>query len=138
MWLRCSIMYKLQPKSNQSVYQNMYNAQAVSPNTWQTQYHHANHTRNLLTEKYPYNMVLRLILSRALNQLSLLWVVPVNVIELYVLVFLGYDLCLNFSCSVCCTTNKNENRSACKSPKCSQVCSLLNHSRTSSQDCQKC
>lgn len=61
-----------------------------------------------------------------------LWAKLIDVIELYVLVLLGYYLCLNFSRSVSCATNKNENRCACESPKCSQVCDLFNHRRTSS------
>lgn len=61
-----------------------------------------------------------------------LWAILIDVIELYVLVLLGYYLCLNFSRSVSCATNKNENRCACESPKCSQVCDLFNHRRPSS------
>lgn len=62
---------------------------------------------------------------------------PVNVIKFYVLIFLGNYLCLDFPCCVCSTTNKDENRRACKPPKCCQVRGLFNQGRTSSQYCQK-
>ncbi|POO03325.1 LOW QUALITY PROTEIN: hypothetical protein TorRG33x02_005300 [Trema orientale] len=68
---------------------------------------------------------------------SPLWIKLVDVIKLNVLILLGNDLCLNFSCGIRCTTNKNENRCACESSERSQVSDLFNHCRSCSQYSQK-
>ncbi|PON52944.1 hypothetical protein PanWU01x14_206270 [Parasponia andersonii] len=98
-------------------------------------------------EIYQYSCVKDLILEshipldisyRDLVKLSSpLWIKLVDVIKLNVLILLGNDLCLNFSRGIRCTTNKNENRCACKSSECSQVSDLFNHCRSCSQDSQK-
>lgn len=66
------------------------------------------------------------------------WTKLVDIEELYVLILLGYYLCLNFSCCVRCTTDQNEHWCACESPKCSQVGDLFDHCRACGKDCQKC
>lgn len=118
---------------NQYVLKKNGKIQGLQNQTKIEKYHHA-----ICREPDPYyKFFCRFVHSLAFNLSFLLWAVPFSVIKLYVLVLLGYYFCLNFSCSVCCTANKNENRCASKSPKCSQVCGLFNHGRTSSEDRQK-
>lgn len=62
----------------------------------------------------------------------------VDVVELYVLVFLGYYLCLNFPCSIGCTTDQNKNRRASESTEGCEMRDLFDYCRTGSKDGQKC
>lgn len=105
-------------------------------------YHYAISTR--WKPKHIINQIsFRLYFATSLPSLLLLLIffllrhILINVIELNVLVLLRDYLCLNFSCRVCSTTDKNQNRCARESPKSGQVRSLLDNSGTCCKNCQK-
>lgn len=75
--------------------------------------------------------------ARSLGAPKSLRAIPVDVIELNVLILLRYDFSLHLPGGIGSTPNKNEYRRASKPTECSQVSYLFNHCRTRSQHRQE-